>query len=170
MMSESLNLTSVPGGTEKATSGKTETPATPEAQALYQKKLKKAVKDFEAMFIYELLKEMRQTTGQSPMEKGLGKDVYGGLFDMEVAKLMSERGMGLGDMLLKQLQGRGLDKTAHPDHSHSHSLPQKHSLPLKVQGQGLPLSAEQKKILSASSDKKDETEKLNRSDEPEKSR
>jgi Rod binding domain-containing protein len=154
MMPEPLTLMPpLPGGAEKPAGGKTETPATPEAQALYQKKLKKAVKDFEALFIYEMLKEMRQTTNQGPMEKGLGKDVYGSLFDMEVAKLMSERGMGLGDMLLKQLQRRDQDRAAQPELT----LHQKQPLHLKGtgQGQGLPLSTEQMKILNASGYKKE---------------
>ena len=151
MMPEPLTLMPLTAGTEKPAGGKTETPATPEAQALYQRKLKKAVKDFEALFIYEMLKEMRQTTTQGPMEKGLGKDVYGSLFDMEVAKLMSERGMGLGDMLLKQLQRRDQDRTANP----GHSLHPKQPLHLKVPGQGLPLSAEQMKVLNPSDNKKD---------------
>ncbi len=68
-------------------------------------RLKEAVKELEALFIYELLKEMRQTTQGGFLGKGLGNDIYNSLFDMEVARLAAERGLGLGEILLKQMEG-----------------------------------------------------------------
>ncbi|MBI5601866.1 MAG: peptidoglycan DD-metalloendopeptidase family protein [Deltaproteobacteria bacterium] len=68
-------------------------------------RLKEAAKELEALFIYELLKEMRQTTQGGFLGKGLGNDIYNSLFDMEVARLTADRGLGLGEMLLKQLDG-----------------------------------------------------------------
>lgn len=79
-------------------------------------RLKEAVKELEALFIYELLKEMRQTTQGGFLGKGLGNDIYNSLFDMEVARLAAERGLGLGEILLKQMDGLvGKDLQNHRD-------------------------------------------------------
>ncbi|MEW6187360.1 MAG: rod-binding protein [Thermodesulfobacteriota bacterium] len=71
-------------------------------------RLKGAVKDLEALFIYEMLKEMRKASQDSFFGKGLGNDIYGSLFDMEMARHMAERGTGLGQMILKQMEGQGV--------------------------------------------------------------
>jgi murein DD-endopeptidase MepM/ murein hydrolase activator NlpD len=73
-------------------------------------RLKGAVKDLEALFFYEMLKEMRQTTQGGFLGKGMGNDIYSSLFDMEMAKLFAERGLGLGEMILKQIKGREENK------------------------------------------------------------
>jgi murein DD-endopeptidase MepM/ murein hydrolase activator NlpD len=36
----------------------------------------------------------------------MGGDVYNSLFDMEMSKLFAERGLGLGDLILKQMNSR----------------------------------------------------------------
>ena len=64
------------------------------------------VKEVEALFIYELLKEMRQTTQDGFLGKGMGNDIYGSLFDMELARQFAERGLGLGELILKQMEDR----------------------------------------------------------------
>jgi murein DD-endopeptidase MepM/ murein hydrolase activator NlpD len=74
---------------------------------LARTRLRGAVKDLEALFIYEMLKEMRKATQDGFLGKGLGNDIYGSLFDMEMARHMAERGTGLGQMILKQMEGRG---------------------------------------------------------------
>lgn len=61
--------------------------------------IKIAAKEMESLFVYELIKAMRQASGES--SKGMGSDVYTSLFDMELARLMAERGLGLKEMLLK---------------------------------------------------------------------
>jgi peptidoglycan hydrolase FlgJ len=81
-------------------------------------RLKGAVKELEGLFIYEMLKEMRQTTQGGFLGKGMGNDIYGSLFDMELAKLFAERGLGLGELILKQMAGREESK---PDRSSSPS-------------------------------------------------
>jgi Rod binding domain-containing protein len=81
---------------------------------LSQTRLKGAVKDLEALFFYEMLKEMRQTTQGSFLGKGMGNEVYGSLFDMEMAKLFAERGLGLGEIILKQIIGREKNKPDGP--------------------------------------------------------
>lgn len=66
--------------------------------------IKAVAKEMEALFAYELIKAMRKTTNTETSD-GLGKDTYMTMFDMELARLMSERGLGLQDMLLKELKG-----------------------------------------------------------------
>ncbi|HMK50631.1 MAG TPA: rod-binding protein [Thermodesulfovibrionales bacterium] len=72
--------------------------------------LKAVAKEMEALFAYELIKAMRESTGASPKE-GLGGDAYMSMFDTELAKLFSERGLGLQDMLLQGLT-RAAEKAA----------------------------------------------------------
>ena len=66
--------------------------------------IKKVAKDMESLFAYQLLKTMRETSqslsGESP---GYGNDTYMSLFDMEVSKIMADRGLGLQDAILKWL-------------------------------------------------------------------
>ena len=66
-------------------------------------RLKNLAKQIESAFIFELLKEMRQTTKGGLLGKGLGSEVYGSLFDMELSRLFAERGLGLGDLVFRQL-------------------------------------------------------------------
>lgn len=72
--------------------------------------VKEVAKEMESLFAYELIKAMRRTTSQ----EGLGGDTYMSLFDMEVARLLAERGLGLQDMLVRginSLEGNGTDET-----------------------------------------------------------
>ncbi len=66
--------------------------------------LKKVAQEMESVFAYQLIKVMRDTSKSiTGGTKGLGNDTYMGLFDMEMSKLFAERGLGLQDMLVKQL-------------------------------------------------------------------
>jgi Rod binding domain-containing protein len=106
-MIDAINRSITPKDSGQIATDKGDSVTTQAPSEFSQKRLKKAVKDFEALFIFELLKAMRQTTHGGLMGKGLGNDVYNSLFDMEIAKLMADRGLGLGDMLIKQLEKRG---------------------------------------------------------------
>ena len=67
-------------------------------QKKHKPEIKKVAKEMEALFVYQLLKVMRETTeSMSSDNKGLGNETYTGLFDMEVSKVMSERGVGIQD-------------------------------------------------------------------------
>lgn len=67
--------------------------------------IRKVAKEMEALFIYQLMKVMRETTDNiSNEEKGLGNDTYTSLFDMEVSKVMAERGFGIRHSLEKFLE------------------------------------------------------------------
>ncbi len=61
-----------------------------------------AAKEIESLFAYELIKAMRGTFSEST--GGPGNSVYTSLFDMALARLMAERGLGLKEMLLKKLR------------------------------------------------------------------
>jgi murein DD-endopeptidase MepM/ murein hydrolase activator NlpD len=71
--------------------------------------IKAVAKEMEALFAYEMIKAMRETTNMSSKES-LGKDIYMSLFDTELARLLTERGLGLKDMLRKELN-RAYTKT-----------------------------------------------------------
>ena len=62
--------------------------------------VKIAAKEMETLFAYELIKAMRETTGKTS-KNDLGGDTYSTMFDMELARLFAERGIGLREMLLK---------------------------------------------------------------------
>jgi|WetSurMetagenome_2_1015567.scaffolds.fasta_scaffold566164_2 Rod binding domain-containing protein len=64
--------------------------------------VKIVAKEMERLFAYEMIKAMRETTDVSS-KKDLGGSAYTSMFDMELAKLFSERGLGLQDILLQGL-------------------------------------------------------------------
>jgi murein DD-endopeptidase MepM/ murein hydrolase activator NlpD len=67
--------------------------------------LKKVAQQFEAVFITQLLKVMRETIEESGlMEGGFGKSIYTEMFDQEVALNMARHGtLGISDLLCKNL-------------------------------------------------------------------
>jgi len=70
--------------------------------------LKKVAEEFEAIFIAQLLKVMRETIEESDTEGGgFGKGIYTDLFDQEVALSMARRGaLGIGDIIYKSFADR----------------------------------------------------------------
>jgi murein DD-endopeptidase MepM/ murein hydrolase activator NlpD len=81
--------------------------------------VKKAAKEMESLFAYEMIKAMRATTGESA-KSGLGNDTYMTMFDMELSKLFAERGLGLQDMFTKGLEAAsGASKTGRPQSTQS---------------------------------------------------
>lgn len=70
-------------------------------------RLKKAVYEFEALFITQLFQEMRKTIHSSGLtERSSGPDrIYEGLLDEQLGFSLSQgRGIGLAQALLRQLQ------------------------------------------------------------------
>ena len=67
--------------------------------------LKKAVADFEALFIQQMLKSMRDTIDKGDLfHGGSGEEVYTSLLDEELSKDMAKAGgIGLSAMLLREL-------------------------------------------------------------------
>jgi Rod binding domain-containing protein len=79
-------------------------------------KLQRAVKDFEAIFVGQMLKSMRASMSSTEMfGDSFGGDVLEGLFDMELSRHMSaSSSFGLAEMLYKQITGDDLPKEPRP--------------------------------------------------------
>jgi len=73
-----------------------------------EKKLKEACAEFESLFIYQLMKQMRKTIVKSGLTGGgKGEEIFTSMMDEELSKQMSSRqGLGLKDVLIEQLTGR----------------------------------------------------------------
>lgn len=74
-------------------------------------RLKKATREFEAFFMYELLKNMRKTipenslAGDAPMSGSMGKSTYTQMFDMEIGRRVATGGPGsISDILFRSLE------------------------------------------------------------------
>lgn len=70
-------------------------------------KLKESAQQFEAIYIQQMFKEMRNTIPKGGLiERGNADDIYTQLQDAEAAKVMAEQGgIGLADLMLQQLLG-----------------------------------------------------------------
>ena len=69
--------------------------------------LRKACVAFEGYFVQMMLKEMRKTVDSSNglFPKGNAERIFEGMLDEEIAKSVAEgRGMGLADMMYRQLE------------------------------------------------------------------
>jgi murein DD-endopeptidase MepM/ murein hydrolase activator NlpD len=73
--------------------------------------LRKASQEFEAIFIAQLLKVMRETIEESGLfGGGFGKSIYTELFDQEISVSMARRGaLGISDLLYRKLAGKSQD-------------------------------------------------------------
>ncbi|MBM4165846.1 MAG: murein transglycosylase [Ignavibacteria bacterium] len=101
-------------------------------------KLQRAVRDFEAMFLNQMLKSMRSTVQQSGLfgEENFGGDVVNSMFDMELSsKLAQSRGFGIGDMLYYKITGEHLPTTitASSQSSEMNSVSPKRNVSKEVQ-------------------------------------
>ena|SRR3990170_4227735 len=87
-----------------------------------QKELRRAVADFESLFINQMLKSMRETIGKSELfHGGKAEDIYTSMLDAELSKNMAHSGgIGLAEMLLKQLS----DSVADPAVQAEPTVPQ----------------------------------------------
>ncbi|MDA8083646.1 MAG: peptidoglycan DD-metalloendopeptidase family protein [Nitrospiraceae bacterium] len=65
--------------------------------------IKEVAREMESLFVQEMLKAMRDTVKPSSGDSGFGKDTYMGMFDMQLARVLSERGLGLQDLLVKSM-------------------------------------------------------------------
>jgi peptidoglycan hydrolase FlgJ len=70
-------------------------------------KIKEATQQFEAIYIQQMFKEMRNSVPDGGLiERDNANDIYTQLQDAEAAKVMSEQGgIGLSDLMLQQLLG-----------------------------------------------------------------
>jgi len=68
------------------------------------KALRETAQQFEAMFLHEMLKSMRQTIDKSELTSSAHTETFENMFDKEVAMKIAQRGgTGLADMLVSTL-------------------------------------------------------------------
>jgi flagellar protein FlgJ len=65
--------------------------------------LKAAAQQFESVFINMMLKSMREATPQNGMLDSEQTKLYTGMLDQQLAQNMASRGIGLADIMVKQL-------------------------------------------------------------------
>ncbi|HQT00069.1 MAG: flagellar rod assembly protein/muramidase FlgJ [Hydrogenophilales bacterium 16-64-46] len=65
--------------------------------------LKSAAQQFEAVFMNMLLKSMRETTSQDGMFDSEQTRMYTSMLDQQLAQNMASRGVGLADVMVRQL-------------------------------------------------------------------
>jgi len=74
------------------------------AQKDRQAALRQACQEFEALFLYQILKEMHKTIPDSGFwPKSFAEDLYRDLYYQEVSREMAQRGTGLGQLLYQEL-------------------------------------------------------------------
>jgi soluble lytic murein transglycosylase-like protein len=83
-------------------------PATIEGE---KARLRKASREFEAFFTYFMLKTMRKTVPETPLDEGspfasgTGKDIFTQMFDMEVSRTLAGKdNNSIGDLLYQSLE------------------------------------------------------------------
>jgi flagellar protein FlgJ len=74
-----------------------------EANRSPDKALKAAAQQFEAVFLNMMLKSMRDATPQDGMLDNQQTKMYTGMLDQQLAQSMATRGIGLADIMVKQL-------------------------------------------------------------------
>lgn len=87
--------------------------------------LEKVAKEFEALFLAQMLKIMRESVGSSGLlEEAPGKDIYRELMDHELARSLAARGgLGLAKLFLQGVQQRQAKEGAPPEISSAASVP-----------------------------------------------
>jgi flagellar protein FlgJ len=82
------------------------------------KQLKQLAQQFESIFMNQLMKSMRETLPKDGLLSSFSVDMYESMFDQEVAGEMSKgRGMGLADVLYKQLSQMNAAKSSGEENS-----------------------------------------------------
>lgn len=90
------------------------TPAQPSKETL---RLKKACKDFEAIFLSYMLKSMRKTVSKTGLlDSGLQGDIYQEMMDDEFCKAAANNGStGVGEAVYRQLSKLADEQTETED-------------------------------------------------------
>lgn len=93
-----------------------------------KEELRKVSQQFEAIFVAQLLKVMRETIEESGLtEGGFGKSTYTELFDQEVSLSIARRGaFGISDLLYNSLAGKLSDS---PQPASDKTAPAKETTP-----------------------------------------
>jgi peptidoglycan hydrolase FlgJ len=70
--------------------------------------IREVARQFESLFARMMIKSMRDAVGKDPIFGSSQSELYQGMFDDQLAKQMTQgRGLGLADMLMRQLQHTG---------------------------------------------------------------
>ncbi len=128
--------------------------------------LKAAAQQFEAVFMNMLLKSMRETTSQDGMFDNEQTRMYTSMLDQQLAQSMASRGVGLADVMVRQLTaaqtaamqaaaGQGVAESTglplNPVQAMALQLEQARGLPLGTPaGQPMPLSPSTAPVAPAS--------------------
>ena len=84
------------------------------ASSKRQAEIKEVARQFEALLMHTLLKSMRETTSQDGLLDNDQTRLYTSLLDQEIAQLISRRGLGLAEILERQLSRMDADSGATP--------------------------------------------------------
>lgn len=76
--------------------------------------LNQAAKQFEALFLNMVLKSMRDATPTDADQTSTDRKLFTSMFDQQMSQVMAERGVGLADMMIKQLQNAANFNQADP--------------------------------------------------------
>jgi flagellar protein FlgJ len=69
--------------------------------------VKAAAKQFEALFLNMMMKSMRDATPQDGMFDNSQTQLYTSMLDQQISQSLASRGVGLADMLVRQLSPKG---------------------------------------------------------------
>jgi len=86
--------------------------------------LKASAKQFEALFINMMLKSMRQANQVPGTETGQDQQLYTSMLDQQLSQVMAQRGIGLADMMLRQLNRQNPSVRQPGDAAHGAAPPQ----------------------------------------------
>ncbi|MFN0162101.1 MAG: flagellar assembly peptidoglycan hydrolase FlgJ [Burkholderiales bacterium] len=78
--------------------------------------VRQAAAQFEAVFMNMLMKSMRESLPKDGLFESDAAQSYTGMLDAQLAQKLSARGMGLADMIVKQLEKRTTDPASLPVH------------------------------------------------------
>ncbi len=71
--------------------------------------LKQSAKQFEALFINMMLQSMRKATPEGGLFESHEKALYTSMYDQQLSQTLANRGMGLADMLIQQINKNNPD-------------------------------------------------------------
>jgi flagellar protein FlgJ len=76
--------------------------------------LNQAAKQFEALFLNMVLKSMRDATPTDANQTSSDRKIFTSMLDQQISQVMAEKGVGLADMMIKQLQNAASFNQADP--------------------------------------------------------
>ncbi len=79
--------------------------------------IKAAAKQFEALFMNMIMKSMRQATPQEGVFDNEQTKMYTSMLDQQLSQNMASRGVGLADVLIRQLSGNQMNAAVAPEGS-----------------------------------------------------